>query len=184
MSKRSILAILGEGLEISRNWAATHFLVFMVDLGTVMTPLGLSFSLPMCYSEHMGVCTLSHLSPVWLSVTPWTSDHHAPLSTGFSRQEHWSGLPFPPPGNLPDPGIKPASLASPALQANSSALSHRGSLHWAYTETQDVAEVDSPAILDLFGFNHLRHIYGYVTLLKIVPCPLPSCFRGSLVRNP
>ena len=112
-------------MEISRNWAATHFLVFMVDLGTVMTPLGVSFSLPMCYSEHMGVCLLSHLSRVWLSVTPWTADCQAPLSTGFSRQEYWSGLPFPPPGNLPDPGIKPASLASSALQANSLPLGHQ-----------------------------------------------------------
>ena len=41
--------------------------------------------------------------------------HQAPLSMGFSRQEHWSGLPFSPPGNLPDPGIKPMSLVSPTL---------------------------------------------------------------------
>ena len=40
-------------------------------------------------------------------VTPWTVVHQAPLSMGFSRQEYWSGLPFPSPGNLPDPGIKP-----------------------------------------------------------------------------
>ncbi|ELR60425.1 hypothetical protein M91_18992, partial [Bos mutus] len=39
----------------------------------------------------------------------------APLSMGFPRQEYWSGLPFPTPGDLPDPGIKPASLVSPAL---------------------------------------------------------------------
>jgi len=45
---------------------------------------------------------------------PWTVAHQAPLSSGFSRQEYWSGLPFPPPRDLPDPGIKPASLASPA----------------------------------------------------------------------
>ena len=96
MSKESS-SYFGEGLEISRNWAATHFLVLMVDLRTVMTPLGVSFSLLMCYSEHMGVCMLSHLSPVWLSVTPWTADCHAPLSTGFSRKEYWSGLPFPSP---------------------------------------------------------------------------------------
>ena len=55
------------------------------------------------------------LSPVQLFVTPWTVAHQAPLSMGFSRQEYWSGLPFPPPGDLPDPGIKPASLTSPAL---------------------------------------------------------------------
>ena len=43
--------------------------------------------------------------------TPWTVVHHAPLSRGFSRQEYWSGLPFPPPGDLPGPGIEPASAA-------------------------------------------------------------------------
>jgi len=45
-------------------------------------------------------------------VTPWTVAHQAPLSMGFSRQEHWSGLPFSPPGHLPNPGIE---RASPAL---------------------------------------------------------------------
>jgi len=49
-------------------------------------------------------------------MTPWTVAHQAPLSIGFSRQEHWSGLPFPSSGDLPDPGIK---LMSPALQADS-----------------------------------------------------------------
>ena len=48
-------------------------------------------------------------------MTPWTVAHQAPLSRGFSRQEYWSGLPFPSPGDLPDPGIKPRS---PALQAD------------------------------------------------------------------
>ena len=61
------------------------------------------------------------LSCVQLSGIPWTVAHHVPLSVGFSRQEHWSGLPFPPPGDLPDPGIKPMS---PALQPNSLPLSH------------------------------------------------------------
>ena len=49
-------------------------------------------------------------------VTPWIASHQAPLSMGFSRQEYWSGLPFPSPGDLPDPGIEPGS---PALQADS-----------------------------------------------------------------
>ena len=48
-------------------------------------------------------------------VTIWTVAHQAPLSMGFSRQEYWSGLPFPSPGDLPHPGIK---LRSPALQAD------------------------------------------------------------------
>ena len=48
-------------------------------------------------------------------VTPWTAAHQAPLSMGFPRQKYWNGLPFPPPGGLPDPGIEPVSLAFPAL---------------------------------------------------------------------
>ena len=58
------------------------------------------------------------------SATPWTIAHQAPLSMGFSRQEYWSGLPFPPPGDLPHPGIKPMSPASPAFQVDSLPLSH------------------------------------------------------------
>ena len=55
------------------------------------------------------------LSRVGLFVTPWTVAHQAPPSMGFSRQEYWSGLPFPSPGDLPDPGIEPRSRA---LQAD------------------------------------------------------------------
>ena len=55
------------------------------------------------------------LSHVPLFVTPGTVACQAPLSMGFSRLEYWSGLPFPSPGNLPDPGIQPVSLTSPAL---------------------------------------------------------------------
>ena len=55
------------------------------------------------------------LSRVWLCATPWTAAHQVPPSMGFSRQEYWSGLPFPSPGDLPDPGIEPKSLMSPAL---------------------------------------------------------------------
>ena len=52
---------------------------------------------------------------IWLFVTPWTVAHQALLSIGFFRQVYWSGLPFPPPGNLPDPEIEPASPPGPAL---------------------------------------------------------------------
>ena len=58
---------------------------------------------------------LSHFSHLRLFVTLWTVACQAPLSMGLSGQEYWSGLPCPPPGDLPDPGIKPMSLASPAL---------------------------------------------------------------------
>ena len=58
---------------------------------------------------------MKSLSHVQLFATPWTVAYQAPPSMGFSRQEYWSGLPFPPPGDLPDPGIKPGS---PAFQAD------------------------------------------------------------------
>ena len=61
-------------------------------------------------------------------VTPWTVQQ-ASLSMGFSRQEYWSGLPFPSPGHLPDAGIKPAFAA---LQADSSPLSHLAIIHIVY----------------------------------------------------
>ena len=55
------------------------------------------------------------LGHICLFATPWTVARQAPLSMGFPRQEYWSGLPFPSPGALPDPGIEPTSLVSPAL---------------------------------------------------------------------
>ena len=60
-------------------------------------------------------CMLSHFSHVQLFVTLWTVGHQAPRSMGFSRKEYWRGLPCPPPGDLPNPGIEPASLKSPEL---------------------------------------------------------------------
>ena len=61
----------------------------------------------------MCACVRGHFSPV---VTLWTVTHQVPLFMGFSRQEYWSGLPCPPAGDLPDPGIEPKS---PALEADS-----------------------------------------------------------------
>ena len=58
----------------------------------------------------MDVCTcVFNCSVVSESLIPWTAAHQAPLSMGFSRQEHWSGWPCPPPGDLPNPGIEPRS---------------------------------------------------------------------------
>ena len=61
------------------------------------------------------VCMLSRFSHVRLFATSWTVALQAPLSVGFSRQEHWSGLPCPPPGDLPDPGAEAMYLMSLAL---------------------------------------------------------------------
>ena len=60
-------------------------------------------------------CYSCRFSRVWLYVTPGTVAHQAPLSLRFSRQEYWNRLPCPPPGDLPNPGIKPTSLMSLAL---------------------------------------------------------------------
>ena len=75
-------------------------------------------------SKSYGCVYGQSLSHILLFATPWTVAHQAPLSMGFSRQESWSGLPCPPPGDLPDPGIEPES---PALQVDSLPLSHQGS---------------------------------------------------------
>ena len=64
-------------------------------------------------------CMLSHFRCVWLYATLWTVAGQAPLSMGFSMQGYWSGLPFPTPGDLPHPGVKPVSPVFPALQADS-----------------------------------------------------------------
>ena len=75
---------------------------------------GFSIFNEVVYAAMLG-CMLSRFSPVRLLVTPWTVAHQAPLvSTVFSRQEYWSGLPSPSPGDLPDPGTEPTSLRSPA----------------------------------------------------------------------
>ena len=76
------------------------------------------------------MCVFSHFSHVWLSATLWPVAHQGPLSMGFSRQEYWSRLPFPLPGDLPDPGIEPMS---PTQQGDSSLLSH-----WSSTATSFV----------------------------------------------
>ena len=73
-----------------------------------------------------GIASSVQLSHVRLFVTPWTAVRQAPLSMEFSRQEYWNGLPFPSPGDLSDPGIKPRS---PALQADSLPSEIPGSLN-------------------------------------------------------
>ena len=72
----------------------------------------------MCRSE------VTSLSRAWLFAIPWTVAYKAPLSMEFSRQEYWSGLPFPSPGDLPGPGIEPRS---PAFRADALPSGHQGS---------------------------------------------------------
>ena len=79
-----------------------------------------------CYDFKYHGYTLCMCSVVSNSATPWTVTHETPLSMGFSSQEHWSGFPFPSPGDLPNLGVKSESLASP-WQADSLPLCHLGS---------------------------------------------------------
>ena len=76
--------------------------------------LGNNFVVIVGVCVWMCACMLYHFSHVWLC-HPWTAALQAPLSMGLSRQEYWSGLPFPPPGDLRDSGIEPTFLPSPEL---------------------------------------------------------------------
>ena len=87
------------------------------------------------------------LSHAWLLATPWTEAYQAPPSMGFSRQEYWSGVPLPSPGNLLNPGIKPGS---PAFQADALTSEPPGKL---------------PIVL-VNIYNFLVYNKGHISLLK------------------
>ena len=89
-------------------------------------------------------------------VTPWPEAHQAPLSVGFSRQEYWSELPFPSPGDLPNPGIEPGS---PALQVNSLPTGPPGQPLRGFQFSRSVVSHS----LRLHGLQHARP-----------PCPSPT----------
>ena len=86
-----------------------------------------------CLAQGMHAQSLTRVP---LFATPWTVARQAPLSTGFPRQEHQSGVPCPAPGDLPNPGIKPASPASPLLAGRFFTLGHLGSPSPGYTFVQ------------------------------------------------
>ena len=105
------------------------------------------------------------LSHVWLFATPWTVDYQASLSMGFSRQEYWSRLPFPSPGDLPNPGIEPRSLA---LQADALPLSHQGS---------PIIDICAPFFLILWAY----FLLDLFLLLCFLPRDAPLAFVIQLV---
>ena len=101
---------------------------------------------------HWLYCIAQLLRHVQLFATPGIVAHQAPLPMEFSRQEHFSGIPFPTPGNLPDSGIKPESLASPILAGGSLLLGSLGCLiypispfyfHWTQILLSDIRVVTS-----------------------------------------
>ena len=95
----------------------------LLEIGRVYNVVGRKTNSWVRGTFHMTERPLSHIDTAWVCVlghvqlfaTPWTVARQAPLSMEFSRQEYWSGLPFPIPGDLPNPGIKPTSLSSPVL---------------------------------------------------------------------
>ena len=100
------------------------------------------------------------LSRVWLFATPWTVAHWAPLSMGFPRQEQWSGLPFPSPGDLPDPGMETMSLVSSALASGflTAELSHQGSPHLKLEEWKEQGTSNTDFILNVCLPWYLWHL--------------------------
>ena len=90
----------------------------------------------------MCVQSLNH---VRLFVAPWTVAYQAPLSVEFSRQEYWSVLPFPTPGNLPNPEIKPTYLESPALAGGFFTTEHPGKPRLLLTPSQKPTAVSVPS---------------------------------------
>ena len=98
-----------------------RFVELRVATGTAILRNFLSFfysqwTRVLCFLKF-ACCVLSQFSQIQLFATLWTIAHKAPLSMGFSRREYCGGLPYPPLGDLPNPGIKPPSLMSPALGA-------------------------------------------------------------------
>ena len=94
---------------------------------------------------------LSHFIHIWPFATLWTRAHRASLSMGFSRQEYWSGLPCLPPGDLPDPGIEPSSLKSPALAGGLFTTSTTWEV-WSLLKGSQIC--NRKALLAFSGFFH------------------------------
>ena len=117
------------------------------------------------------LCSVSR-SVVSDSVTQWTVAHQAPLSIGFLRQEYWCGLPFPSPGDLPNPGIEPGSSA---LRADSLPLRHQAS---PITYVRDdnfstifiSSQIKTPELLPL-------------TFKWLSPCKMFNCLNSYISRN-
>ena len=102
----------------SSNWSPPCLRqLFCILIGLIIRTFPLIFIHLSVISVYWLVlfCVLSHLHHVLLFATLWTVAHQGPLSVGFSRQQHWSGLPCPSPGDLPNPGIKLRSLMLPAF---------------------------------------------------------------------
>ena len=105
-------------LTLGGKLSVFHHLIrceFFINTLYHVEELAFYFYLSECFYHKKVLCECCHFSRVQVFVTPWTIARQAPVSMEFSRQEYWSGLPCPAPGDLPNPGTKPTSLTSPAL---------------------------------------------------------------------
>ena len=126
------------------------------------------------------VCALS-LSHVQLFVAPQTVDHQAPLSMEFSKQEYWSGLPFPTPGDLPNPGIEPASLASPLLAGGFFTNESPGKLYRANSKVQIPAPSLTHSELLKSSVSHFFPLYCGNKPAPISRAHVQECLEWCLV---
>ena len=88
------------------DWCRTFCMLGLSGNGTEIQDPNETLVVQPLYGSNFTKSMLSRFGHVWLIATPWTEAHQAPLSMGFPRQEYWSGLPCPPPGNLPHPGAE------------------------------------------------------------------------------
>ena len=125
------------------------------------------------------------LSRVRLFATPWTVARQASLSMGFSRQEYWSGLPFPSPGYLPNPRIEPGS---PPLQADALSSEPPGKVLVMYNPYLKLGEAED----DHYRFRNTRNVCNHVSewegehygrLLASIECPFEICGRRLMVKS-
>jgi len=136
-------------------------------------------------------CMLYCFSHVQLCETPWTEVRQAPLSMGFSREEYWSRLLCPPPGDLPDPGIKPTSLMSPALAGGFFTTSATWEVPKSFLSFSLSVFFDLPFSSEFFHLKQLKstttRIIQYnlqLNLSKVSICPCPYIFSSILFPSP
>ena len=123
MESQNMLSSVSCFINSALWWnSSTLLCVSAVSFFSLLRGIPLEICTNLCLSTYklIDICVIcvewmpSPFSHAWLFATLGTVDHQAPLSMGFSKQEHWSGVPFPPPGDLPDPGIESRTLMSPA----------------------------------------------------------------------
>jgi len=137
-----------------KSWCSYLF------LDSLLCTLFLSFQLKL-----LSLCCVYALIWVRFFMTPWTAARQTPLFLGFSRQEYWSGLAFPPPGDLPNLGMKSMALSSPALASRSFTTAPPG---------KPISVLPtSISIISLFPFQltclRITHVICLIFLLQCTP---------------